>query len=63
MPETTSSSTGHLAMSQICTAVEPTPISSPSLPASEPVNTTASALSVNSTTVTSVTPTRIGIVL
>ena len=50
-------------MSHTDTAVEPTPIRLPSLEASDPVNTTAAALSVSSTTVISVTPSRTGSVL
>ena len=63
MNATTSSSTGHLAMSQIVTAECPTPITFPTCSASPPVNTTAAALTVSSTTVIRVTPRRRGIVV
>ncbi len=59
---TTSSSTGHLAMPQIVTAVEPAPITSPTLRASGPVTTTAITDADSSTRVVMVTPIRIGIV-
>lgn len=53
---------GHLAMSQTWTAVPPTPMRLPSLPASVPVNTTAAALSVSRITVTTVTASSSGYV-
>ena len=53
---------GHLAMSNTVTALEPSPSTFADLVRQPPVRTTASALTVSSSTVTSVTPTRIGIV-
>ena len=47
MRETTSSSTGHLAMPQTSTNVLPRPMTSPALLASGPVKTTASAVTVS----------------
>jgi hypothetical protein len=49
-------------MSQICTAVSPRPTTLPTVLASGPVRTTASALIVTSTSVRTVTATRSGIV-
>jgi hypothetical protein len=51
---TSTTSTGHLAMSQIVTAVEPTPTSLPTCSASPPVTTTAIAETASRTTITSV---------
>ena len=63
MKLTTSSSTGHLAMSQTCTALPPTPSRLPTWPARPPVITTASALSGEQHDHHRVTASRTGIVI
>ena len=60
---TTSSSTGHLAMSQIVTAVLPIPSSLPTWVASPPVTTTATAQIASIASNTTVTPTLTGMVI
>ena len=56
------SSTGHLAMSQMVTAVEPRPSTFPTLCARPPVTTTMTAAATSKIIVTAVTPSRIGAV-
>ena len=55
MSTTTSSSTGHFAMSQIETAVEPMPRGPATAETMGPVSTIASATAASITTMTSVT--------
>ena len=63
MKLTTSSSTGHFAMSQTETAEPPTPNRLPIVRARPPVTTTANALRTSSVTITTVIPSRTGIVI
>ncbi len=63
MKLTINRSTGHLAISQIVTAVPPTPRTLPTWPASAPVTTTAIALMASSTRRATVTASLTGIVM
>ena len=56
------SSTGHFAMSQTVTAVEPMPSTWPTWLASPPVTTTMSADATSSTMISTVTPMRTGVI-
>ena len=56
------SSTGHFAMSQAVTAVEPTPSTFPTCRARPPVTTTINAAATSKIIVATVTPRRIGAV-
>ncbi len=60
MKLTHSSSTGHLAMFQICTAVSPTPNTLPACSARPPLSVTPIALTAVSTISSTVSPTRSG---
>ncbi len=63
MKLTIRSSTGHLAISQMVTAVPPIPRILPICPARPPVTTTATALMARSTSMTMVTASLTGIVM
>ena len=55
MNSTTIASTGHLAMSQMVTAVEPTPSDEPTCSATGPVSTRAASTRASISTSTNVT--------
>ena len=61
MNETISSRIGHLAMLQTSTNVSPRPMMSPAFCATGPVKTTPSAVTVSSTSRTTVIASRTGI--